>query len=97
MLPDLGFPVNLGRVLESSDSNRKVLSEVDFFSSPTSKLSAHEIHQHHQDVKTLTNNNISAKKEIAQSQPISKSNLDMNVRSLFFNHIISSDLCLQIH
>ena len=95
MLPDLGFPVNLGRVLESSDSNRKVLSEVDFFSSPTSKLSAHEIH-HHQDVKTLTNNNIFAKKEIVQSQPISKSNLDMNVRSLFFNHIIS-DLCLEIH
>ncbi|KAK4284337.1 hypothetical protein QN277_001185 [Acacia crassicarpa] len=77
MLPGLGFPVNLGRVMESSDSNRKVLSEIDFFSNPTSKPSAQEIHHHHQDVKTLSSN-ISVKKEIPQTQPVSRCNLDMN-------------------
>ncbi|KAI9128215.1 hypothetical protein K1719_001208 [Acacia pycnantha] len=78
MLPGLGFPVNLGRVMESSDSNRKVLSEIDFFPNPTSKPSAQEIHHHHhQDVKTLSSN-ISVKKEIPQTQPVSRCNLDMN-------------------
>ncbi|XP_054787259.1 WRKY transcription factor 6-like [Prosopis cineraria] len=84
MLPGLGFPMNLGRVMESSDSNRKVLSEVDFFSNPSKSSSssappAHEIHHHHQhqDVQTLTN--ISVKKEISQTQPVSRSNLDMNI------------------
>ncbi|XP_068321667.1 probable WRKY transcription factor 31 [Pyrus communis] len=67
MFPGMEFPVKLGRREEqdasqpSSDNNRMVVDEVDFFSDRKNKLNTNSTDDHHQDSKS--NGAVSVKKE----------------------------------
>ncbi|XP_061336936.1 probable WRKY transcription factor 31 [Gastrolobium bilobum] len=85
MFPLLGFPVNLSRAANreddhTTDDNRKVVGEVDFFSD-RNKPSPPAIHDHdninHQHVKpNITSTSV--KKEIPSDEKFPNSNLHIN-------------------